>query len=96
MRRILLLTALILPALAHAECGVVRADGGLNIVVGSAQGNCLSGAAFRQDFLARLNQALAEEEAAREARLRALTTRSGPPVVPGRATVGGRYFGQRP
>lgn len=96
MLKRLLLSFLLLPALAAAECGVVRAEGAMNIVVGRNATNCFSGAGFRETFLANLNAALEAESAARARERQAPLARRKPNVlVPDPVAPGGSYYGQR-
>jgi hypothetical protein len=99
-----------LPAAALAECGVVRVEGALNLVVGRNATSCFV-AGFRESFLADLHQALAAEqeservadaaEAAAAAEMeaaRAARVRRRPApnkLAPAPAEPGGRYYGQR-
>jgi len=93
MPKLLFLTILFVPALALAECGVERADGALNVLVG-AKGGCFSREGFREAFLNDVHRELAAQ-AARESRTRVATRRRPPPSLQAPAQTGGRYYGQR-
>jgi hypothetical protein len=101
---------LFLPAVALAECDVVRVEGALNLVVGPNATSCFVGG-FRESFLADLHQALAaQQESARAAeaaetaaaaemeaaRAARVQRRPAPNMLaPAPTEPGGRYYGQR-
>lgn len=100
-----ILCLLFLPAIALAECGVVRTEGVVNILVGRNATTCFVGG-FRETFLADLGAGIAEQEqtaraaaeAAREAAARSAAPkrRSSPYLLaPAPGEPAQRYYGQR-
>lgn len=94
---VLLAGLALMPALAWAECSVVRGNGSVNLVVGRSVASCFSSGQVREAFLEDLKKGIAAEEATSRS-VPSARARVAPPARPPRPVdgePGGRYYGQR-